>query len=264
VTYGGGASSVGDVSRLVAWGTTIGGGGLGNLQVQAFFNPGGIGGLMAQCGDGVLGARYDWCFVLQFTVRSLGAQGKIQCDAYFGVGDSNLRLYNFGRGEITFDSTVDNQLRLVLRPSAGVTATLQECTIERLPPPRRGGLFGRGMAQGTINGATPPAILPTSSSYSGTLSASVAYASTWYAATAFLEVGTNNITQAITFTYQGAEGGGGPAVGLRWSQAGQQGNFAFINTNASPPVIALRELTSGWTSGTSATSSSLTLTPGNT
>ena len=82
--------------------------------------------------------------------------------------------------------------------------------------------------------------------------------------TAYRNLGTSNNTVAATFTYQGAEGAGGVAVGLRWNDSTQAGDLAFINTNASPPVIALRELTAGWISGTSSNSSSLTLTAGNT
>lgn len=51
--------------------------------------------------------------------------------------------------------------------------------------------------------------------YTGTLSSSVIYAGTWYAATAYQDLGTTKNTVAATFTYQGAEGGGGVAVGLR-------------------------------------------------
>ncbi len=58
--------------------------------------------------------------------------------------------------------------------------------------------------------------------------------------------------------------GGGVAVGVRWSHSSQDGDFAFINTNATPPVMELHELTSGWTAGQSVASSSLNLTVGNT
>lgn len=119
------------------------------------------------------------------------------------------------------------------------------------------------MGAGTIDGATSGTITLIGKDR-GRSSSSTVYGGTWTGATCYRNLGTNNNTVAVTFTYQGAEGGGGAACGLRWSNSSQQGDFAFINTNASPPVIALRELTSGWTSGTSAASSSLTLTAGNT
>jgi hypothetical protein len=50
---------------------------------------------------------------------------------------------------------------------------------------------------------------------------------------------------------------------LRWNDSSQEGDFAYINTNTTPPVIGLKELTSGWSSGTSSSSSSLTMTAGN-
>ena len=93
-------------------------------------------------------------------------------------------------------------------------------------------------------------------------SATAVYASTWYAATAYQNLGTSNNTVAATFTYQGAEGNGGVAVERRWNDSSQEGDFAFVNTGATPPVIALQELTGGWTAGTSANSSALTLTAG--
>lgn len=119
------------------------------------------------------------------------------------------------------------------------------------------------MGYGTIDGSTSGTITLIGKDR-GRSSSSAVYGGTWTAATCYRNLGTSNNTVAVTFTYQGAEGGGGAAVGLRWNHSSQLGDFAFINTNASPPVIALRELTSGWTSGTSATSSSLTLTAGNT
>ena len=54
------------------------------------------------------------------------------------------------------------------------------------------------------------------------------------------------------------------AVGLRWSVQAQQGNLAFIDTNASPPVIRLYEMPGAWGTGSSATSSMLTPTSSNT
>ena len=110
------------------------------------------------------------------------------------------------------------------------------------------------MEAGSIDGNTSGTFTPTGSDY-GTLSASAVFASTWNAATAYYDLGTSGNGVSVTFTYQGAEGGGGVAAGLRWDNSTQEGDFAFIDTSSTPPVIKLYETTAGWSSGTSATSS---------
>ena len=110
------------------------------------------------------------------------------------------------------------------------------------------------MESGSIDGHTS-GTFTLAGNDTGTLSTSVFIASTWKAATAYYDHGTSNNGVAVTFTYAGAEGGGGVAAGLRWNNSTQEGDFAFINTNSSPPVIELYETTAGWSSGSSATSS---------
>ena len=123
-------------------------------------------------------------------------------------------------------------------------------------------IVGWTMEAGNIDGNTS-GTFTLSGSDTGKLSASAVFASTWNAATAYYDLGTSNNGVSVTFTYQGAEGGGGVAAGLRWNNSTQEGDFAFIDTSSTPPVIKLYETTAGWSSGTSATSSSLTLTSGN-
>lgn len=50
---------------------------------------------------------------------------------------------------------------------------------------------------------------------------------------------------------------------MRWDDSSQLGDFAYINTASTPPVIVLQELTTGWAAGTAATSIPLALTTGN-
>ena len=84
------------------------------------------------------------------------------------------------------------------------------------------------MEAGSIDGNTSGSFTPTGSDY-GTLSASTFFASTWNAATAYYDLGTSNNGVSVTFTYQGAEGGGGVAAGLRWDNSAQEGDFAFLD-----------------------------------
>src|SRR5262249_20168639 len=98
------------------------------------------------------------------------------------------------------------------------------------------------MEYGTIDGVTS-STLNLSGKQRGMASASAVYASSLAGATAYHNLGTSNNTTAVTFTYQGPEGGGGVAAGLRWSDSSQEGDFAYIDTNATPPVIQLQELT---------------------
>ena len=121
---------------------------------------------------------------------------------------------------------------------------------------------GQQLRKGTLT-APPPGELAVAGDYRGTLSATTALAGTLYAATASQDLGSSNNTQSVAFTYEGPEAGGGIAAGLRWSDLGQQGDFAFVNTGASPPVIKLIEMLNAWGSSSTASSSSLTLTSGN-
>ena len=123
-------------------------------------------------------------------------------------------------------------------------------------------IVGWTMESGSIDGHTSGTFTLTGSD-TGTLSASIFFAGTWKAATAYYDLGTTNNFVSVTFTYQGPEGGGGVAAGLRWDDSAQEGDFAFIDTSSTPPVIQLYETTAGWSTGTSASSSALTLTSGN-
>ena len=112
---------------------------------------------------------------------------------------------------------------------------------------------------GTIDG-TSSGTFGLTGSDTGTTSSSAVYAGTLAAATAYQDLGTSNNTVPVTFTYEGPEGGGGAAVGLRWDDSSQEGDFAYVNTGSTPPVIVLSELTAGWAAGTSANSIPLALT----
>jgi hypothetical protein len=68
------------------------------------------------------------------------------------------------------------------------------------------------MEFGTIDGAASGALALTGAD-TGKTSASAVYAGTWYAATAYQNLGTSQNSISATFTHQGAEGGGGVAVG---------------------------------------------------
>ena len=87
--------------------------------------------------------------------------------------------------------------------------------------------------------------------------------STLSAATAYQDIGTSNNTVSVTFKYQGAEGNGGVAVGLRWNDSAQAGELAYINTTSTPRV-ALWELSGSWGLVSSTNSVTLSLTVGNT
>ena len=264
--YPAGTASVGDIVRVFAWGNTQFGTATDQYRVTAYFNPGAStrGAYAAYTGNVpfVTGGLTEWLFFVQITIRATGANGSAFCDAIFlnllGRGSSS------GNYSIPFDSTVDNNLDISLQVLMRGVVTLQQCSVERLPAPAAGGGIAFNMGPGVIDGNVSPATFYTTGSDTGVLSSSTVYMSgTLYGATAYYDVSATGNTVWVDFTYQGAEGGGGVAVGLRWNNSTQDGDFAYIDTNSSPPVIRLCEMTTGWTSGTTAASSSLSLTAGN-
>jgi Chitobiase/beta-hexosaminidase C-terminal domain len=208
-----------------------------------------------------------WKFTLEFTVGSTGAQGKIFCNVWWSQGAADVpgAQGNFGWLEQTFDSTVANVLDISLVPSAGrfpIIATLEQCFVEYLPSPGGGAAAVWHMEAGAINGFTSGTFGPTGNDTGQTSSTKVYASSTLYGATAYMDVSATGNTVFVGFVYQGPEGGGGVAAGLRWSDSSHVGDLAYVDTS-STPVIRLLEMTSGWASGASASSSSLTLAPGN-
>jgi hypothetical protein len=138
--FPGGTSSVGDVNRLFAWGTTIGGGSAGSLRMRAWLNTDGsaTGNPIADTGTNtplpnVPTAATEWCFFLQFTIRSVGANATLYCDAeYYNPNTSDRSA---GKGIFTWDSTVDNYLNFSIQVNNVGTVTLKQCTVESLPAP---------------------------------------------------------------------------------------------------------------------------------
>lgn len=207
----------------------------------------------------------DIAFWAEFllTIRKEG-RGGVVASGMVTFGSGNQWNLAFGPGLEEFESgqATAIDLRAVLTHPGNILVTLEQCFVELT-----GGAVvevpGLVAAQGVINGTGAGGALATAGSYSGTLSSSVSYAGSLFASAASQNLGSTSNAQSITFTYQGPEAGGGVAAGTRWSDLGQQGDLAFVNTSAMPPTITLIDMPGGWASGASNNSSGLTLTSGN-
>lgn len=153
-------------------------------------------------------------------------------------------------------------LRVTLAYPANTHVLLDQCLVE-ISSLAVVVIPGQDVAVGAVNGTTSGNVLAAAASYVGRLSAANVFAGGLCAANAFQDLGTTGNSQSASFTYQGPEAGGGVAVGTRWSDLGQQGDLAYLNTSATPPVITLIDMPGGWVSGSSSNSSGLTLTSGN-
>ncbi len=248
----------GGIIRLTAWGSLRTTADPGTVQMTLKWGRGNvlIGGTLAVRMPPNQGFM-EWEFFAMITLRPPADAPQLVCEGFFycpsistntilprgsipiGIENPNIagRLNQFA-----WVRSVANELQLIGQLSVAAPnqiLVLEQCSIEYLPPGER---LARppepqGVGAGTVNGSTTT--LPLAGTYTGKLSASAVYGSTLYAATAFQDLGTVNNTQAATFTYGGAEGGGGVAVGTRWSDLGQEGDFAYVDTNSTPPVIRL-------------------------
>ena len=266
-----GALTVGDVIRVTCTGRmTVGVDGTEDERPMAefklYFPPGdaNLGGFTFTAKNGRLNGSVTIFFEFLLTIR---ANGRVAANGVGAFGNAADNVVGSGpaTGPINLRNPNGNEIDLSVAfnfASNNFSVTLDQCVIEymvavTLPPP-----MDAVMEVGTINGSAPPATLALASTYAGILSSSTFYGPL-YAATAYQDLGTINNTQSTTFTYQGAEGGGGVAVGTRWSDSGQQGDFAYVDTNSAPPVIRLYEMLGGWVLGSPTTSSSLSITSGN-
>jgi hypothetical protein len=143
-TYNGSAQvlantvSVGDIFRIIAWGTATGGGISPSMRLRFYFQPSPPGAptLLDSGNQNLVGSTIEWRFEAMITILSTGANGTAWCDGWFSSGNATSNKFMGTNASFALDTTQNQTMELTATlPISTSSFAVEQCSIEYRPTP---------------------------------------------------------------------------------------------------------------------------------